>query len=303
MTTQHNTEPRAVSRFDQQLARIAVGGYDDAQEIRTATMNRVRDVIRKKNEGIPFDAVEDEKDDRDYDDKYADDELADLIDEMLAAGRLTDREYSYLADMLETANIASELEAQYKNVMRVVEAEPIYTEWLDNVNGVSVTLTARLIHAFGYCEDFSRVSNLWSYSGYAPGQKRERGEQLNYSPDAKKLGWLVADSFIKQGDRSKYRTKFYDPYKSKQMRRMERAEDMTDAQLNEKPWTPPESKGHADARARRYVAKKFLKHYWAIARDMAGEDVPDEWVITHGGHEKETHTFENPFHAKRVLSD
>jgi len=289
------------SQLNRSIARIAVGAYDDAQEVRKSMMNRVRDIVRKKNEDIPFDEVEDEKEDQSYDAKYKDDKLPDLIEEMHTSGKLTPEEFDYLAEMLDAGQTASDVEKQYKNVMKITKKEPIFVEWLQHVYGVSYTLTARMIHRFGYCEDFDRVSQLWSYSGLAPGQKREKGEQLGYDPQAKTLAWLVADNMIKQGTSSKYRTEFYDPYKKKQLRRKDRAEDMTDAQLEEQKWTPPESQGHADNRSRRYLAKKFLKHYWAIARDLQGLETPEEYIIAHGGHEKQTDTWENPFYAKRML--
>lgn len=291
------------SPFDQSLARTAVGAYDDAQDVRTAMMNRVRDIIRKRNEDIPFDAVEAEKDDedRDYDAKYKDENLPDLIEEMLDAGDLDNHEYQYLSKMLEAGKAAERIENQYKDVMSIVEREPVYANWLQHVNGVGTTLTARLLDRFGYCEDFEKVSNLWSYSGLAPGQERTRGEQLGYDPQAKTLAWLVADRIIMQGSRSQYKVEFYDPYKQKQLDRMERAEEMSDEELAEKEWSPPNDRGHADTRARRYLGKKFLKHYWAIARDVKGLDTPAEWVVTHGGHDERTDTFENPFYAKRAV--
>lgn len=302
MTPNDSTQTGA--SFDHQLARIAVGAYDDAQDVRTAMMNRIRDLVRKKREGIPFDAVEEEKDpdERSYDSTYSDENLPDLVEEMVADGTLSEGEFDYLQQMLEAGRAAERVEEQYKAVMKITTREPIFTEWLTHVYGVSTTLTARLLNRFGYCEDFDRISNLWSYSGLAPGQTRTQGEQLNYDPQAKTLGWLVADRIIMQGGRSTYKEEFYDPYKAKQLRRMDRAEDMTDAQLEEQPWTPPESRGHADNRARRYLAKKFLKHYWYLARDIKGLDTPDEWVVTHGGHEKREDTFENPAYAKRIVS-
>lgn len=340
MSSEDNNS-RAGTTFDQHIARIAVGAYDDAQDVRTSLMNRIRDVVRKKNEDIPFDEVEDEKEDPDYDAKYQDDNLPDLIEAMREEGKLTDHEFQYLKELLDATNAASKVEERYKAVMEITEAEPIYTEWIDHVYGVSTILTARLIHKFGYCEDFDRVSQLWSYSGFAPGNdKRERGEQLGFDPQAKTLGWLIADRIVMQGDSSRYRTEFYDPYKEQQLHRMELAEDGTCLICEQEPamsaqdptkefkeegpegldWdqdvcpscymdadggvpSAPESRGHADARAKRYLAKKFLKHYWAIARDMRGLEVPDEWVITHGGHDKREDTWENPFYAKRWLND
>lgn len=300
MTT---TDPH--SAFNQRIARIAVGAYDDAQDVRISMQNRIRDVIRKKNENIPFDAVEDEIDpeDREYDAQYRDENLPDLIEEMTAEGRLTEEESDYLTQMLDAAAAGERVENQYKGVMEITETEPIYTEWLVHVYGVSTTLTARLLHQFGYCEEFDKVSNLWSYCGLAPGQDRTQGEQLGYNPDAKTLAWLVADRMIMQGERSRYKAEFYDPYKQRQLDRMERAVDMTEAELAETDWTPPSSRGHADNRARRYLAKKLLKAYWYHARRLRGLPVPDEWVVTHGGHEKREDTFENPMYQLRVLQE
>lgn len=314
-----------MTSFDHQIARIAVGAYDDAQSVRTSMMNRVRDIVRKKNEGIPFDAVEDEKaeEDRDYDAKYQDDNLPDLIDEMLEDGRLTPHEHEYLADMLEAAAMGENVEAQYQSLMAITENEPIYQEWLQHVYGVSTTLTARLLHQFGYCEDFEKVSNLWSYAGLAPGQTRTRGEQLNYSPQAKTLAWLVADRIIMtshHADRPQYKGHFFDPYKDKQLARMGRDEDgvclmcgqreavapSDEPAVCEECWldsegqnipSAPNSQGHADMRARRYLAKKVLKHYWYLARQMKDLPVPDEYVVAYGDHEKREDTWENPEYA------
>jgi len=303
MTTTTQKHEETGTKFDQNLARIAVGAYDDAQQTRKAMLNRVRDIVRKKNEGIDFDEVEDEKDpdERNYSSEYSDENLENQVDEMLGDGKISDREHEYLLSMLETAELSQQIESTYKDVMNITTAEPVYREYLSNVTGVSSVLTARLLNQFGYCEDFDRVSDLWSYCGLAPGSKREKGEKLGYSPDAKKLGWLVGDTMMKMGDRSAYRREFFDPYKSKQVKRMGMAEEMTDEQLNQKNWTPPESQGHAHNRAIRYLAKKFLKHYWAISRDIKGLDVPDEHVIAFGGHKKKTDCWENPFYAKQQL--
>jgi hypothetical protein len=300
MTETNETEDPA-STFDQHIARIAVGGYDDMQQVRKSLYNRIRDIVRKKNEGIAFDEVEDEKEDKSYDEKYADENLPNLIEQMYAEGTLSEHEKQYIKKLLKGAEAAVEAEESYADTFEITEREPVYREWLQHVYGVSSTLTARLIHDIGYCEDFDRVSELWSYCGLAPGQERKKGEKLGYNPTAKKDAWLVADCMMKGGDRSRYRVEFFDPYKQKQLRRMNQAEEMTDAQLEKKEWTPPKSQGHAHNRAMRYLAKKFLKHYWAIAREIKGHDTPDEYIIAHGGHKKQTETWENPFHAKRQL--
>lgn len=375
MTTK---EPHAGgATFDERLARIAVGAYDDAQDTRTAAMNRVRDILRKKNEDIPFNAVEESKDDDEdtFDSEYEDEALPDLIETMERAGTLTAREREYVDKILSIGQTAADIEDEARDVMGITESEPIYRAWLTNVYGVSSTLTARLIDTFGYCGPVTvveretdevvydertdgfdgavdamdrakaanhaafdddddpvydvsgrvRPTQIWSYCGLAPGQTRERGKRSWYDTDAKTLAWLVADNMVKQGDNSRYRTEFYDPYKETQERRLEldadglcidcgecdQADDEDydvchacyDRRTAAGDGVPsaPNSQGHADTRARRYLAKKFLKHYLAIARDLKGLPTQDEWVIAHGGHDKCEHSFENPFHARRAL--
>lgn len=323
--------------FNQQLARIAVGGYDDVQEIRRRQMDRVRDLIRKKREGIPFDRTEDEKEDEDRSrGEYADENLPEMLEEMVDNGTLTDEEKRYVDRMLSTAETAAEMENEYESVMRLVEGEPIYSEYLSNVYGIGTVLAARLFHKFGYCVGVKKVSQIWSYSGMAPGNDTlKSGEKAGFDPEAKKLAWLCADRMIMQGSNSMYKTEFYDPYKAEQVRRMnesgcrycgESAFDHSkdgceqfrrvaggDAEFDNSMFdlpdgcpdnaTPPWNDGHSDARARRYMAKKFLKHYLVIARDIKGLETPDEWVLEHGGHHKDEQSFENAMHARRVLSD
>lgn len=370
------------SQFDYQIARLAVGGYDDAQQIRKASMNRVRDIVRKRNEDIAFDEVEAEKppEERDFSAQYADDNLPELIEDLHADGTFSGHEYEYVTEVLEIATDAQALENRFSEVMEIVQGEPIYTQWLQHVYGVSTTLTARLLHAFGYNENRQKVSQLWAYAGLDPTQTRQQGEKMGYDPEHRKLAWLVADRIIMQGANSKYKSKFYDTYKEKQEYRIEHSEcqycgertidhgreepcePMADSTAEEiaahrsritdlqaeierlsdddgergelaseiqahreaisrleegtlgledfrlpetvpDEATPPWNQGHADARARRYLSKKFLKHFWAISRDIKGLPVPPEWIIAHGEHDAEPNTWENPFYAKQELGD
>lgn len=45
-------------------------------------------------------------------------------------------------------------------------------------------------------------------------------------------------------------------------------------------------KGHLDMRARRWVVKLFLSHYWEVGRKLEGLSCPDPYPIAHLGHAK-----------------
>ena len=41
---------------------------------------------------------------------------------------------------------------------------------------------------------------------------------------------------------------------------------------------------HAHARAKRYIAKMFLEHYFVASKELTGQEVTKAWIIEHGGH-------------------
>jgi hypothetical protein len=246
------------SNFLKELGHIIVGGYYDHQAVRTQMMNRIRDIIRKKNEGIPLNKVEEKKEKKTYDKKYADKFLPLLIEEMWKNGRLTEEEYNYIKKILDAVKKASLYEMAYKPLMQeYVQSEPLYTGWLSKIRGLGPVLSSNLIHMLGYCdgkypdgrERVPHVSSLWHYcgmhvvNGKAP--KRQKGQKLDYNNRARVLVWKVVDSFLKQNTRP-YRD-IYDSEKQRQLELMK----------NGAPNAPVSLK-HAELRARRKVAKIFL---------------------------------------------
>lgn len=382
-----------LSSFNYQMARLAVEAYDGAQEIRKAQNNRVRDVVRKVDQDIPFDRVEGKKlDADDYESKYDDDKLPGLIEDLHDQGELSEEEMSYLQTMLRASEIATDIENEAEQVMKLSKNEPIYTKWLDMVYGVSHTYTARLLYNLGYCgpviitevrEDdgdkyeeivyheeksdgnihdtreavktateenrkarrdnvdepyvirgFPAPSHLISYAGYVPGQTRQKGQRSYYDPQLKSLVWQIANNMIRQGDKSLYRKNLYDPKRAQYERRMENSEcqhcgePTTEHTYNQKKESyvcadgtpvdqddfeiigednpkadPPWSQTHANSMARRYMGKWFLKHYWTLAREFAGLETLDYYIIAHGGHSKQKETWKNPYYALRQLKD
>jgi hypothetical protein len=161
-------------------------------------------------------------------------------------------------------------------------------EWVLKTPGVGLKQGARLLAAIGdpywhVKEARPRtVSELWSYSGYRTvptepdsdlakaGQltvavRRKRGQQANWSNNAKTRAYLVAESCIKTvGSATRARSPFRDVYEN---RREHTAV------------THPEwSDGHSHNDALRITAKAILKSLWREARDIhkAQEEVKAE---------------------------
>ena len=74
---------------------------------------------------------------------------------------------------------------------------PIRIHFLSKVKGVGPILASGIIAWLSPISRFPNVSKLWAYCGLAPGQKRKKGEKLNYNPKLKTLLWKVWNQFIK----------------------------------------------------------------------------------------------------------
>ena len=250
-----------------QVAHVAVGGYYDNQKLRTSSMNRVRDIVRKKNEGIPFDKVEEKKVKR-YDKKYKDANLPKLIEEMKTSGKFTDKEYQYLSSVLAVAKKTGDIEQGYSKILEdFVVGEPIWEKYLSKVHGIGPVLASGLVALI----DISlakHVSSLWKFSGYhvvdGHSVKRKRGEKFDYNPHMRVLGWKISDSFIKQ--RTMPYREIYDDTKKVEIERLKKSDG------DKKGW-----KLHADLRARRKMVKRFLQDLWVVWRKIEGLPVTDPY--------------------------
>jgi len=272
------------SNLLKELGHIIVGGYYDHQAVRTQVMNRIRDVIRKKNEGIPLSKVEEKKEKKAFDKRYSDKWLPLLLDEMKKSNKMTEEEYEYITKLLEAEKKAHAYEQAYKPLMeQYIKTEPLYTKWLGRIKGIGPVLAANLIHHFGYCdgkyedgrERVPHVSSLWRYAGMhvvnGKAPKRQRGQKVDYNTKARTLVWKITDSFIKQRT-SPYR-EIYDSEKKRQLTLME--SNAANA---------PSSALHAELRARRKVAKIFLAHYWLVARQIKGLPITKPYAFDRLGH-------------------
>lgn len=268
-----------------ELGKIAVDGYYDYQQIRISQKNRVRDVIRRKIEGIPFDKPEEKKEDKKYDEKFKDKNLPKFLGELVLEGKITDLEKQYIEKLFGISTDTAKTEIRYKGLMdQYLQNEKLWYMWLSKIRGISSVLGSNLVKNFGYCENYQYVSSLWRHCGYDPdGAKgRRKGETISYNPKLKTLVWKIGDSFIKQ--RTPVYRKIYDSEKTRQFKLMENEAE-----------NAPKSKKHADLRARRKMVKIFLQHYYLIGRKFKDLPVSEPYPIDKMGHKHYIEPQFNPF--------
>lgn len=299
-----------------EIGRIIAGGYSDHQDVRKSTMNRIRDLVRHKNEGIPY-KPENKRKVRNFDRKYKDANLPKLLEEMFASKKLTQAECDYLLKALELANKASSLESSHKGSLKTfVASEPVWQKFLSHIPGIGEVLAAKLIAKLADCENYKRISSLWRHAGLhlvcpyctekvdgkvfslvvnsegkcpqcgsvGVGPKKKRGQKIDYDNKLRALTWNIAKSLVKQ--RSPI---YYDIYNKEKNHQRQRR--FAKGELREKYGDPYREEdtilklGHADSRALRKLAKMFLQHYWVVSRSLADLPVSEPYVKDKLGHQ------------------
>jgi len=149
---------------------------------------------------------------------------------------------------------------------------PLRINWLSKIYGVGPILSSALIAWLGPISRFDNISKLWKYCGMAPGQKRKRGQKINYNPHLKTLMWKIASSFEKQkATKSRYR-RIYDEKKRYYLNRP----DLHEAIEKKKKG----AKLHVRLMAMRFTVKRFLADTWIVWRKMEGLPVTKPYAHT-----------------------
>lgn len=290
-----------------ELGRLVAGSYYDYQQIRTQTMNRIRDIVYRRMEDLDLTEVQERKpEEAKYLEKYKDEFIPQYVrilddEEKLGAG-----EKDFIEKTLEVQKRAKKQENDYKKLMKeFVETEIVYTEFLDKIRGISQVISANLLKEFGYCEKASYISSLWAYCGYHTvcpncveikededgkklkyhqvcndngkcpqcgssgiAEKRKSGIRNNFSMRLRSMAWNIGESFVKQ--RTPFYRQIFEQEKEKQLNK-----EFKKGELKEKYGKPYEEdethlrQGHANDRGKRKMVKIFLAHYWQACKELS----------------------------------
>ncbi len=299
-----------------ELLRIAVNLYYDYQDIRIKSLNRIRNIVRKTNEGIDFHEVEEKKETKTFDKKYTDDNLDGIMDQLCLEDKITDRDYQYFHGCQElitgpelnrmftcnhcerrnkqTISVGGVIDLEkeaFKTIRSLVIIEPIWKEFLSKVKGIGEIITGTLVKELGYCERFDTVSRLWAYTGNHTvnglDPKRKKGEKLGFSLKLKTFTWKISDNLMK-ANKGYYRH-LYDTEKEKQKNRVYDIGYLAKTFNGYEDKDTQLSKGHAHNRSLRKVRKHLLSHYWECTRELIGLPIKKTYVEGVLGHQHIIH--------------
>jgi hypothetical protein len=96
----------------------------------------------------------------------------------------------YLRDNLEL------LEDQIKACMKNYSSSTSVGEWAMAQLGIGPVLSAALL-AHIDPEKTQSATHIYKDAGLAPGQRKKKGEKLDFNPALKRICWLIGESFVK----------------------------------------------------------------------------------------------------------
>ena len=97
-------------------------------------------------------------------------------------------------------------------------------------------------------------------------RKRKKGEQLNWSTNGRRLGFLIGESFNKQQPDHLYKSVLL-----AEKAKYEKSQ-------------PDISKGWRHNKSKNNTVKLFLAHFWTVSRTLAGKPVSEPYAMTIMGH-------------------
>ena len=168
-----------------------------------------------------------------------------------------------------------------------LEQYPIYTEFLINIRGCAVRMSACIITSIQDIKKFPTVAKLWAYAGLhvidGKAARRKKGEKSNWNSFLKSKLYILSDCLMKlnfdPGTKQplKYR-KLYNDYKHRQENKSKchlTKEEHCKNKDAEVSWLPNGcTKGHTHNMALRYVQKMFLQDLWLKWYELEGIEPP-----------------------------
>ncbi len=151
--------------------RVAVKTREAFQQVRLATFNRIRVILRRINLGMSLTEPE-TKDEHDAEQAaaakeaaYTDAKLIPLIAKLQKQEKITGAMAQTLTALLETAGKAKSLEGSFgRQAGRALEGSPLWEFFLTHVRGIAAPLASQLIVKLSPVK-YERPSSLWRHCG------------------------------------------------------------------------------------------------------------------------------------------
>ena len=154
------------------------------------------------------------------------------------------------------------------------KAHPVYA-WVERVKGAGA-MSVGAIMARADITRLNTVSSMWAHFGFAPGQKRVKGEKVAFDVTGKTWCWRLGDSLLKRSG-TKFRAVYDRRKEYEQARYAAQGIRIIPATRTKKEGEVYEGQVHM--RAMRYMIKTFLACLWKQWREAEGLPVAPPYII------------------------
>jgi hypothetical protein len=170
-----------------------------------------------------------------------------------------------------------------EHVSSVVESHPVWKNWASKVRGMSPMLLGKVM---GRCDitKLTTLGKMRAHSGLVPGQKRRRGEKLDYDAELKSALWVIVRQLIYAAG------VYYDQYKKKKEYYTRRFESQGVKVIPTPKGKDKSEKegtvhlGHVDNMAKRWLARLVADHLMYEWYKAEGIPLREPWAFEYGDH-------------------
>lgn len=183
-------------------------------------------------------------------------------------------------------------------------------KWARGQLGIGPVIASALIANID-CHKAQTAGAVWRFCGLVPGQRRVKGQKIDWSPEMKQIAYYIGESFVKvSGNPKAFYGQVYRQRKEYETKKNEAGDYNKPFTNRDGSVSPPqvqvllESKrfdgtkeaighlkaGHLppfliDRRAKRYAAKLFLAHFFEVLyKHTHDKEPPLPYPIAHLGH-------------------
>lgn len=182
-----------------------------------------------------------------------------------------------------------EIEELIEHAMQREAQESVVWPWASRVKGTGGQ--GMVVGAVMSRVDIYRVntvSGMWAHFGFAPGQKRVKGQKIDYDAVGKTWCWRLGDCLLKANGKFKA---VYDKRKEYEVARvLARGGKVKPAKS--KMGESDMSLGHVHARAMRHMIKVYLACMYKVWREGLGLPVQPPYIIGRADASGHVHTTE-----------
>jgi len=164
----------------------------------------------------------------------------------------------------------------------------VYQEWGRYVKGCGPMLLGAIMTRTDI-RRVSTVSAMWAHFGFAPGQRRRKGQKLDYDPVGRTWCWRLGSQFLRYD--GSFRA-VYDKRKAYELAQAAaRGQEVVPARKGQEvDEAKVMTQKHVHNRALRYTIKLFLACLWLKWRAVEGLPVTDPYITGKTGSDGHQHT-------------